>query len=425
MVCKLCGTDNPVTNKFCGECGVLLVPKPAAEAVPVPPRPDYEPKAEHFASILEPEETPVVTEPVRPTVPYRTAPESRDSLLRESAIEREPVLVETRTQRAQDHTPLGFEPEGKHYTTISGPSFLGLTDDSPETDSADYLLEDEESGKSRAGWYVFSFVAIAILATIGVLEWKAIKTGKLSIPFFSSTSAEAPKTADQPTAASTPAPAANANSDTNAAKPDSDPAAPPPDETKPDQLTTDHTNAAAATPTQSTSSNPSQTTDGATSNSEPAAAAAAAAPPSEKSAEKTAQPKEASVEKPAATPPPTPIAKTKPRAVREERVPEKPDPKTNRMLIAGEKYLYGRGVPRDCNQALIYFRAAASEDNGPAMAHLGAMYAAGSCVRIDRATAYSWFVRAQEADPGNEWISRNLNMLWRDMSAQERATVSR
>src|SRR5690349_6669439 len=136
MVCKLCGTENPATNKFCGECGVLLVPKQSADAAEaLPPRPDYEPKAEHFASILEPVDSPLVTEPAEPS----------------SAWEREPVLVEAKAPRAVDHTPLGFEPEGKHYTTISGPSFLGLTDDSPSVDdSADYLLEDEEGTGSRA-----------------------------------------------------------------------------------------------------------------------------------------------------------------------------------------------------------------------------------------------------------------------------------
>jgi hypothetical protein len=331
-----------------------------------------------------------------------------------------------------DRTPLGFEPEGKHYTTISGPSFLGLTDDSPsEDDSADYLLEDEEPSGGRAGWYVFSLVAVAILATVGVLEWRAIKTGKLSIPFFSSSTAESPKTADQPTTGSTPAATSPSPADTpsnpatSAANPSSGQTGA--DDTKPDQLTTDHSNAPAESKPpedgSSSSAQPDQTADAeeqpATGTSESESTPSKAAPDKstpEKIVEKSAA---------AASVSPREEKASKPKATRPEKIEEKPDPKTNRMLIAGEKYLYGRGVRRDCNQALIYFRAAASEDNGPAMSHLGAMYASGNCVRIDRATAYSWFVRAQEADPGNEWISRNLNMLWRDMSSQERAAVSR
>lgn len=94
------------------------------------------------------------------------------------------------------------------------------------------------------------------------------------------------------------------------------------------------------------------------------------------------------------------------------------------MLVLGEKYLYGRGVPQNCNQALVYFRAAAEQDNAPAMSHLGAMYASGQCVTMNRATAYSWFARAQNADPGNQWREKNMNMLWREMTPEERASVS-
>jgi TPR repeat protein len=102
-----------------------------------------------------------------------------------------------------------------------------------------------------------------------------------------------------------------------------------------------------------------------------------------------------------------------------------PDPRQDSMLVAGEKYLYGRGVPQDCNQALIYFRAAAEKENGPAMSHLGAMYASGHCVTQNRVAAYKWFSRASNSEPNNQWISRNLNMIWREMSPQERASVAR
>jgi TPR repeat protein len=101
-----------------------------------------------------------------------------------------------------------------------------------------------------------------------------------------------------------------------------------------------------------------------------------------------------------------------------------PDPRQNKMLVQGENYLYGRGVRKSCQQALVYFRAAANEENAPAMSHLGAMYASGNCVPIDRRAAYKWFARAGSTDPSNQWIQRNLNMLWRDMSAEERASVS-
>jgi TPR repeat protein len=95
------------------------------------------------------------------------------------------------------------------------------------------------------------------------------------------------------------------------------------------------------------------------------------------------------------------------------------------MLLSGEKDLYGRGVRQDCNQALVYFRAAAQDQNAPAMSHLGAMNASGHCVTASRVAAYKWFALASELEPSNQWISRSLNMLWRDMTPQERASVAR
>ncbi len=94
------------------------------------------------------------------------------------------------------------------------------------------------------------------------------------------------------------------------------------------------------------------------------------------------------------------------------------------MLQLGENYLYGKGVPRNCQQAKTYFESAARENNAPAMSHLGAMYAAGNCVPMNRRLAYQWFVRASNSDPHNPWIQRSMNMLWRDMSSDERASVS-
>jgi TPR repeat protein len=114
----------------------------------------------------------------------------------------------------------------------------------------------------------------------------------------------------------------------------------------------------------------------------------------------------------------------KPKSV-SATAPKPPDPRQNQMLINGEKFLYGRGVRQDCNQALIYFKAAAESSNAPAMSHLGAMYASGHCVTPNRVMAYKWFARASETEPANQWISRSLNMLWRDMTPQERSSVAR
>jgi hypothetical protein len=90
------------------------------------------------------------------------------------------------------------------------------------------------------------------------------------------------------------------------------------------------------------------------------------------------------------------------------------------LVSSGEKYLYARGVARNCDQAVTYFNAAAAQQNPQAFSHLGAMYATGECVPMDRAVAYAWFRRAYAREPGNRYFERNLTMLWRDMTPAER-----
>jgi hypothetical protein len=320
MLCTYCSTQNPESNRFCGECGQPLV--------------------------------------------------------------RQPVAVPA---------------EERHQTTISGPSFLGLTDSS-QTDTADYLLEDERPRKSHFGWFLFSAVAIAVLAVIGWMEWQAIQTGKLPVPGLKTTSASQPPgpatTTDATGAPVAPAAPGSVSALPADAKPQSD---------GPDSTTAKNSDV-VATPAPKSDAQATQE-----SQSRLAKQRMAEVPASDES-----NGSETPAEKPA--------AKTKSVA---ETSPKPEDPRQNRMLVSGEKYLYGRGVPQDCNQALIYFKAAAESDNVPAMSHLGAMYASGHCVTPNRVVAYKWFARASEVEPRNEWFSRNLNMLWRDMSPQERAAVAR
>jgi len=293
-------------------------------------------------------------------------------------------------------------------TTISGPSFLGLTTNN-ESDEASYLLQDDQP--RRGGWVIFALIAIAVFAGIGWLEWDSIKSGKLNIPYFKRSNTDA---------AATPAPApAQPTGDQTA----STSTAPPTDATptKPagdtdDKLITGDNNAAT---------DKNATTADSTKPSTPSAAPETTKADGSKTQPTPTAEATENDKTPAATAPTTPPAKNKPSARAAAAVEKTEDPQQNKMLVLGEKFLYGRGVPQNCNQALIYFRAAADQANAPAMSHLGAMYASGNCVSINRATAYSWFARAQNADPGNSWREKNMNMLWRDMTPQERASVSR
>jgi len=94
-----------------------------------------------------------------------------------------------------------------------------------------------------------------------------------------------------------------------------------------------------------------------------------------------------------------------------------------RLVVEGEKYLYGRGVVSNCKAARQSFEEGAKEGNAAAMAHLGAMYGAGRCADFNRVTAYKWFTKAKNADPENMWIESSMDMLWRSMSSKERAAI--
>jgi hypothetical protein len=96
---------------------------------------------------------------------------------------------------------------------------------------------------------------------------------------------------------------------------------------------------------------------------------------------------------------------------------------SSKLLADGEKYLYGRGVPSNCKQAVKSFEAAADMDNSKAMSRLGTLYASGRCVKFDRVQAYQWFARAKNADPNDTWAEASMDMLWRNMNLAERRAV--
>ena len=96
------------------------------------------------------------------------------------------------------------------------------------------------------------------------------------------------------------------------------------------------------------------------------------------------------------------------------------------LELAGERYLYGNGVPQNCARAESNLRTAATKSNTKAQTVLGTMYATGHCVGRDLPTAYRWFARALHQEPQNSRISADLQVLWRQMTPQEKqlATAS-
>jgi hypothetical protein len=92
-------------------------------------------------------------------------------------------------------------------------------------------------------------------------------------------------------------------------------------------------------------------------------------------------------------------------------------------LIRAQKFLQGKGVPQNCEQGLVYLKAATSRNEAAAAVQMSALYSSGHCVRRDRVMAYRWLNSAHEQEPDNPWIQQNLDQLWGRMTPQERKQI--
>jgi hypothetical protein len=358
--CPQCFYENEERYRFCGMCGIAL------------PR---------IGAISEPE--------VKVGRPATAAINSRP----ETAIPASESVGEPVREKGRAPTP------------VTGMSFLGLSQDqNPYPDrSLDYLLEEEpQPGRTRM--YV---AVILLLAAVGMLAWRWRHSG-----FFSQT---------HPTVVSTPsAPDSNASDNSAASAPATSPAphtapvnppaqtahgpqesdlplgsAPPSEAVKPAQSVQNDDQTGSASPDNSGNSNTS-----------PEASSAAPAKP-------------VVVEKPKAIPPA--VTEAKPKATRATApVAVAAVPGQDPMETEGERYLYGTGVPQNCGLAERSLLASAKNSNPKAQSVLGTMYATGHCVGRDLPTAYRWFARASHQDPNNARITRDLEVLWKQMTAGER-----
>ena len=95
---------------------------------------------------------------------------------------------------------------------------------------------------------------------------------------------------------------------------------------------------------------------------------------------------------------------------------------SDQLVIQGQAYLYGTNVPRNCDQALKLLHKAADLGNARARSQLGALYATGHCVNLDRARAYDWYsLAAGSSSKKDVWVERNRDMLWNEMTPEEKA----
>jgi len=301
---------------------------------------------------------------------------------------------------------------------VHGPSFLGLAED-PKVEFH-YLYEDDQP-RSHVGLILMLFIAIGAAGDLG-WQWK-----HNGFPFNRLGSA-----GQQPSASpSEVAPVSNSDQQTHIDKPMTGAGDVLP--TQPDQ------NAQNQTPGKPTETDIPPANGQAPQNSGAQQSPApqqntAATPPKNDTADKqnATSPDENTTEEANATPPPG-VAKAS-RVAKEPARTREPKPTPSRaagaaaagsspdadLELAGEKFLYGNGVPQNCARAENSLRTAAMHGNSKAQTVLGTMYATGHCVGRDLPSAYRWFARALHEEPQNSRISADLQVLWRQMTPQEK-----
>lgn len=287
---------------------------------------------------------------------------------------------------------------------VSGPSFLGLGDEHAR--DLDYLLEDEPP--RGHGRLYFALLLLVISGALLAWHWKRdgypwaglIQKPATSVP--ATASAPAP-----PQQASTPPVVIPVEPTANPAPPETRPGAG--DSSSP-AAAGEAAVGAASTGAPAASAKPGEP------SAQPVETADSGETPGKVPAAGDSQSNEPEAAEPAPKELPAPAKKAAP----------KPSPAApastfeDRLVADGERYLYGRGVPEDCERAQRNLQIAARQSNAKAQTLLGAMYATGHCVGRDLPSAYRWFAKALHGDPGNSRVQRDLEVLWKQMTPEER-----
>lgn len=366
--CTHCGYDNSPEYRFCGMCGAALAHPPAASPAPA------------------------AKEPVRGA---NSAPA---------------------TGRAEE---------------VHGPSFLGLGED-PKVEFS-YLYEDEQP-RSRVG---LVFLIVIVLGAGAFLGWQYKNNG---FPFARGAAATGGQQASA--SPSEVAPAQNDDQQTHINKPMTGAGDVLP--TEPDQNTSANqksgpretdippaNGAQAQTPSGAAQNTPqTNAANQPPANAQQSPTTTPAQPENQPTATEKTPPAADTTEEAKATPPEG-VAKAS-KLAREPAHTRSAKPAPSRAATqaagtadadleqAGERYLYGNGVPQNCARAESSLRTAAMHSNSKAQTVLGTMYATGHCVGRDLPTAYRWFARALREEPQNSRISEDLQVLWRQMTPQEK-----
>jgi hypothetical protein len=367
--CPRCGNENQDGNRFCGQCGATLL------AVATTP-------AGHSERTAATSHTAV---PERPPAPQRNSEEK---------------------------------------PSISGPSFLGLADAPPprrgrgslsidphssHSGNLDYLLEDEEEPHGGgAGKFFLILVALLLAVGFGYVRFKTH-----GFPWASAgTNKPAPTTqpTDSDTASNAPAP--STPSITEEPHPQPAPSQPPASNPAPPA------SASANAPHDNSAANPPASSPEKSAAPPPASDTAASKPSDSTPNADTKEPDTTDSEKDTTVAEPAEPA-PKPKPVGPPAKPHAASKPVDQVAEA-QKYLYGKGVPQDCDRGLRILKPLANQADPKAMIELGALYSAGLCTPRDLPTAYRWFAMVLRKDPSNDAVQTDLQKLWGEMTQPER-----
>jgi hypothetical protein len=409
MLCTFCGTDNRPEYKFCGSCGVRLERRQAerrsrqsgstkcagcghvnepgmkfcgmcgtrgdrrmeerrgtgdaarAAAIANAQLPPPEAKGRATTQVAEP---PELTDEVPVALPRRGEP----------AIFRNEPPRNERTESVSSE----IRKESGNGGRISGPSFLGLNSQPDNNEGVEYLLEDEPSGSGLRK--VLLLLVLAAILGLLFVQWRS--------SFKASPKPPAPAKSDP----STPANAPQGNNQP------SDPVVP----------------AVTEAPKTAASGTNAVTTG---------AASEVKAPRTEPTAlETTSRSPLATSSDEGTTSAKTTTEKDLPDSDGKEAEDARiPDYKPSAALVRAQQFIRGTGgVQQNCEQGMLYLRAATDKSDPGAAIQMAALYSSGLCVKQDRVMAYRWFNSAHELQPANMWIQKNMDQLWAQMSSQER-----
>lgn len=404
MLCNQCGSENPASNRFCGQCGAKFIgtSEPAtATASPVAGSISsaFRQEVERQHAKLE-----EMRQPAADTIhPNKT------------------VSVHAGTAATLTSQVGGFEsvapkqddppPAPPDDPPISGPSFLGLGD--PTTSgNLEYLYDEEARSSGHARVWIALLISVAFAAFIAY-EWRQNPSWTTTIVGR----VRARAAGQSNTAANTKdvAPQAPQSADQNAKANPSSAA-----ETKPPENTAVEHSPSSAAIQQPAEAKPDQSPANSASAEHPASASGHNE--SVSPAKANGLPTNAAAENSYS---PQPAKKDDEPATRRARIGKRPaieqrDPDAD-LVKRADTYLYGRGAPKSCSQALVYLRTAANHGNADARSKLGGLYATGHCVPLDRAEAYNWFTLARKSGKADVWVERNREMLWSQMTPGEKS----